>query len=506
MKKIITLWCFYIPLSIVTVCTTATAQTCAEIRADAEKAAKTGDFKGAVLKYLAAQKLCPPAQSEPIQKEILTVFAKIQDLKSKAEKAEIAAKNALKQAETERAKAEKAEKDVKDALKQAEVNLQKAKNEEAKALAEQAKTQKALEEAKAANVRVVAAYLRDIDQHILKLEYDNALEKCQTALALNVDNQKADIAKYILEIAYFYTETDTFQAAIKTLKLLTINALPNRADLLAMIQKNAPPQYFTTLEDRYYPKIIDVQGGTFTMKDDSAKCEVRVDSYKMAETETTVWQYFLYLKANREKPYNTPSWQYWGNNPMIYVSWYDAVEYCNWVSQRRGKSEAYTIDKTRKDPNNTNRSDDVKWIVKTNEQAQGYRLPTEAEWEYAARGGTHQSTFEYSGSDDIEEVAWHSANSSSRTQPVKRLKPNALGLYDMSGNVWEWCNNWYVDKYNISSSKYWNSPEKGSYRSLRGGSWDDGRYYSGVSYRNGSVAYDHRFNFGFRIVGHLQDK
>jgi hypothetical protein len=199
MKKIITIFYFLIPLSI-------SAQTCEQILADAQNAAKKGLYKDAVLKYLAAQKVCPTTRDQEIKGYVLDVFNKIDALKSKAEKAETAAKNALKQAETDRAKAEKAEKDVKDALKQAEVNLQKAKDEEAKALAEQAKTQKALDEVKAANERVVSSYLRDIDQHILKLEYDKAFEKCQTALALNVENQKADIAKYVLEIAYFYTE------------------------------------------------------------------------------------------------------------------------------------------------------------------------------------------------------------------------------------------------------------------------------------------------------------
>ncbi len=490
MKKIITLWCFWIPLSIVFVCTTATAQTCEQILADARKAADSKLYKDAVLKYLAAQKVCPTTRDQEIKGYVLDVFTKIDALKSKAEKAEIVAKNALKQAETERAKAKKAEKDVKEALQQAEINLQQAQ---------------------AANERVVGAILRDIDQNILKLEYDDAFEKCRTAMNLKVESQKEALHLRLLEIAYFYTETDTAQAAINALSWIKQTGFsatsPNIIQTLKTEIKNlCPPPFFQALEERYYPKMIDVEGGTFTMKDDSLEHEVRLNSYKMAETETTVWQYFLYLKANREKPYDTPTWQYWGNNPMIYVSWYDAVEYCNWVSRRRGKTETYTIDKTRKDPNNTYSGDDVKWTVKTNEQAQGYRLPTEAEWEYAARGGTHQSTFEYSGSDDIKEVAWYNENSSSRTQPVKRLKPNALGLYDMSGNVWEWCFDWYSDKLNVSSSKYWNSPEKGNSRSLRGGSWDDDVSISGVSNRLNFYADFHYFNYGFRLVGSLQDK
>ena len=192
-----------------------------------------------------------------------------------------------------------------DALKKAEENFVKAKQNEDKAL-------KALDDALAANVRVVSAYLRDIDQHILKIEYEAAFEKCQKALDLNVENQKPELTKRVLEIAYFYTETDTLEAAIKTLNLLKINALQNRIALLSAIEKNAPPQYFTFLKERYYPKMIAVEGGSFLRRFYNSKTEkdsvnVKVSSFKMAEAETTVWQYFLYLKAKRQKPRDTPA-------------------------------------------------------------------------------------------------------------------------------------------------------------------------------------------------------
>jgi formylglycine-generating enzyme required for sulfatase activity len=385
-----------------------------------------------------------------------------------------------------------------EALNQAKVNLQIAKDEEAKALAEKAKTQRALDEAQAANIRVVAAYLKDIDQHILKLEYDDALEKCQTALDLKVDNQKANISKRLFEIAYFYTETDTLEAAIKTIKLLDINVLPNRTALLAAIEKNAPPQYFVALEARYYPTMKPVEGGMFTMKDDTLDNKVRVNDYKMAETETTFFQYNLFAKATHHVIEN-PSWQFAGDNPAVNVSWYDAIEYGNWVSKKKGKTEVYDINKNKKDPNNDS-YENLKWLVKTKEQAQGYRLPTEAEWEFAARGGNKTQGFEYSGDSVLNNVAWYYENSGSRTHAVATKKANELGLYDMSGNVWEWCFDWYGDRYNSNTVNNPIGAVKGTNRVIRGGSWFNDAVLCRSTYRS-YYAPTYRYDYvGFRVV------
>ena len=128
--------------------------------------------------------------------------------------------------------------------------------------------------------------------------------------------------------------------------------------------------------------------------------------------------------------------------------------------------------------------------------ADGYRLPTEAEWEYIAReAGTSSTT--YSGSNTIGDVAWYSSNSDSKTHEVKGKNANSLGIYDMSGNVWEWCYDWYSS---ITSSTAEAGASSGSYRVRRGGSWYD--YVDGcqVSYRNVSDPY-YRLNIlGFRVV------
>ena len=130
----------------------------------------------------------------------------------------------------------------------------------------------------------------------------------------------------------------------------------------------------------------------------------------------------------------------------------------------------------------------------------GYRLPTEAEWEYAARGGHLSKGFRYSGGDDPDEVAWTRGNSGARTHPVGLLKPNELGLYDMSGNVWEWCAGPWRD-YTSDPSVVPDERPYPNHRASRGGSWLSDPMFARVSSRSGDIRSYRGHDSGFRLAG-----
>ena len=191
---------------------------------------------------------------------------------------------------------------------------------------------------------------------------------------------------------------------------------------------------------------------------------------------------------------NNPS-EFKGDNlPVEQVSWYDALNFCNALSQSEGLTPCYTINGTK---------------VTSDFEANGYRLPTEAEWEYAAKAGTktdfYSGKLTYSGNSPIDpnldKIAWYSANSSNTTHPVGQKAPNAFGLYDMSGNVWEWCKDWYgQDYYKTSPATNPKGPTNGGNRVLRGGSWYGKATYCRVARRFDSTpSYRNRY-YGFRVV------
>ncbi len=188
-------------------------------------------------------------------------------------------------------------------------------------------------------------------------------------------------------------------------------------------------------------EMVYVEGGSFDMGSDADSYEkpvhsVTLSDYYIGRCEVTQELWEAVMGSN-------PSYFKGAQNPVECVSWNDCQEFVSRLSSLTGRT---------------------------------FRLPTEAEWEYAARGGKKSSHYKYSGSDNIDDVAWYDDNSGDKTRPVGTKSPNELGIYDMSGNVYEWCSDWY-GSYSAGAQTNPQGPSSGSCRVLRGGPWDG---YAGI--------------------------
>jgi hypothetical protein len=376
-------------------------------------------------------------------------------------------KAALASAEKEKAKSDSLS--LKAQVAAEEALAEKAKSDSLSLTAQVAREQaeSALAGLQRTTEQIVDNILESAEEDILNLDYEAALVKLKSAGELHVGDQK--VGKALMEIVYVFNETGQYERVLgvaDTLRqLLGGRGLSLRSDTLTSVRdylKSMDAARYAILRNRYFPELMEVPGGG------------KVAGFRMAKYETTNWQYNLYCLNTRQDSIERTreGWPLQGNLPVVNVSWEDAISYCNWLARQEGLKAPYSSD-----------SRDAVWDT----TAIGYRLPTEVEWEYAARSGIRQDDFEYSGSDNLDQVGWYGDNSNSRPHPVGSLKGNGLELYDMSGNVWEWC---------------WD--REGSYRVIRGGCWF---HYAGacrVSDRSGRVPDYRGYYDGFRLVSALQ--
>jgi len=263
----------------------------------------------------------------------------------------------------------------------------------------------------------------------------------------------------------------------------------------------------TSVAEYVIGDFVFVPAGTFTMgrtiglgdNDELPTHSVSLSSFYIGQYEVSQGEWQMVMDSNPAHNHGVGD-----NYPVYNVSWYEVLKYCNLRSMAEGLSPAYTISGSTdpQDWGDVPDSSDPAWGAAICDwNSDGYRLPTEAEWEYAARGAANTPDYLYSGSDDVDSVAWYEGNNTPNgTKPIGSKAPNEPGIFDMSGNVWEWCWDWYGSTYFESSpNENPTGPDSGPGRTRRGGYWDNpanrcriaNRGYYGSSYAN--------FSLGFRL-------
>lgn len=384
----------------------------------------------------------------------------------------------------------------------------------------------------AALSKALALFLRDnARRDIMNTRYDEASEKISALSHLQVP--KDTIESLWFEIAFCYTETgrlDRAAAALDTLaQMRNNNTMRNlfldlagkepvqQTQVLRQARHRLDPQRDSALTTLYLtPVFRKIPEGTITMggvpgDTKQGECQVTVKSFSLAAKEVTFFEYDIFCAATNRPKTGDGSWGR-GLLPVINIDWYDAVEFCNWRSRQEGLQEAYVI---------AGGADDLrKGQVTWNPAANGYRLPTETEWEYAAGNGTKHTR--YSWGDELptaqkggnvsdetvkakfpgSEIFKGYSDGYAYTSPTGSYPPNDFGLYDMTGNVWEWCWDRYDDSYCRANKNKTppQGPSTGPERVLRGGSWQSYPKDCFTNTRFFSLPDARKTSFGFRLA------
>ena len=316
------------------------------------------------------------------------------------------------------------------------------------------------------------------------LKIENVFKEVRKAVKQETNNRQIPWDSSSLTDEFIFAKSEDIQI-IKPEPIIEVESLKEKPDK----------------DDDYIvpDNMILVKGGTLKMgdshwdgigdNDEKPKHRVLINDFFISKYEVTHKEYIRFLNSKEVNSdgsyiaeelidmddedcaisYKNNSFYFKGskfanseNTPVVEVTWFGAEAYCEWADGR---------------------------------------LPTEAEWEYAARGGNKSKGFKYSGSNNINKVAWFYKNFGCKTHKVGTKKPNELGVYDMSGNVWEWCSDWYDSNYYSKSPK--NSPQgptSGKYRVLRGGSWGNGSVSCRVADRDRNNPDSSDYRYGFRLA------
>jgi len=367
--------------------------------------------------------------------------------------------------------------------------------------------EKAKKEAEASKIQKITDLLQQGGKLLRNKKYTDAITKYEAVLKLDKSNATAKknlssafqkqkeyeeemaakeaLRKKITELFIEAEDAELYEKYNKAIEYYSEILQLNRGNNKAKKAKSSCEQKLIKQKQEESLKkmnMVNVDGGSFIMGSDDEQPVHRVTISDFYISKYQVTQE-LYKKVTGENP-AAEDWGVGNNYPVYNVSWYDAVEFCNRISEMEGLQKCYS-----------GSGDNIR----CNFGANGYRLPTEAEWEYAARGGNNSRGFKYSGSNNIDEVAEYEGNNGESTRQVGGKNANELGLFDMSGNVLEWCWDWF-DEYSSSSQTDPRGPNSGTGRVDRSGSWYDDASYCRVAFRNRNSPGDRDCIMGFRLA------